>query len=275
MDEIREITPPTPEPPEPSEPSYIDGKSTDDTPKFEFAEGFDENTFNQAYYEANPMADTTDVLNRDTKFEFAEGFDANTFNQAYYEVNPMADATDVFSHEENSFEFAEGFDENTMNQDINKAEGNINGLSDDFVNNEKLFDADTGRINYPDKGGAVEGTEKLYGSAEDFKSEYGDDIKITRRGSHDGDYFGVGDISYEESALAQEEDYFDETTCEYQIESLPDDCKLKVGEVAEWEEADREGGGEQLQFVKFDDEGNEIGTYSVSDLEYEGHIKRV
>jgi len=266
MSDINEVPPTPPEPPEPPEQPYNHrDMSLDEVQSLQEGKGIESETSDEA-----------------PSFQFAEGFDENTFNQAYYEANPTADATDVFSHEEGSFQFAEGFDGDTMNQAINKAEGNAYGLSDDFVEGD-LFDADTegigvkDRIDYPENYGMVEGTEKTYDSLDDFKNDHDGEAVITRRGDHDGGTFGVGDISYEESSLAEEEGCFDETTTQYEIESLPDDCVIKTGEVAEWQEAgnNREGGGEQLSFVKLDEDGNEIGTYSVSDLEYEGHIKRI
>ena len=267
MSEINEIPTPPPEPPEPPEPAYNHrDMSLEEVQSLQAGQGLENESTNDS-----------------SEFQFAEGFDENTFNQAYYEANPMADATDVFSHEEGGFEFAEGFDGDTMNQDINKGEGLANGLSQEFVDNPDVFDADkedadlSDRIGYPDNYGMVEGTEKTYDSLDSFKEDHDGEATITRRGDHDGSTFGVGDISYEESSLAQEEGYFDDTICQYEIESLPDDCVIKTGEVAEWEEAgeEREGGGEQLSFMKVDEDGNEVGTYSVSELEYDGHIKRI
>jgi len=284
MNDINEIPTPPPEPPEPPESRFM---SLEEVQAMQKDYGIETHSLGE--WDGDSIPDKpyieTETTNVEPEFQFAEGFDENTFNQAFYEANPTADATDVFNHEEGSFQFAEGFDGDTMNQEINKAEGIANGLSDDFVDNKDLFDADTedigvkDRINYPNQEtfGMVEGTEKTYNSLDDFKEEHDGEAIITRRGDRDGGTFGVGDISYEESSLAEEEDFFDETTCQYEIESLPDDCVIKTGEVAKWEEAgeNREGGGEQLSFVKLDEEGKEIGSYSASDLEYEGHIKRI
>jgi len=189
------------------------------------------------------------------------------------EDNPDIEPGASISHDEFSAE-------------MNKLDGRANGLSEEFVENEDVFNADTGEIEYSAEGGYALDNEgnaayDTYDSLDDFKSEYGDDVTITRRGSHDGDYFAVGDTDYDESSLAQREEYFADKTCEYEIESLPEDCKIVCGDVAEWSEAGHEGGGEQLQFAKLDENGdikkNEDGTidaYSVSDLEYDGHIKR-
>jgi hypothetical protein len=206
------------------------------------------------------------------------GIETHSLNEWDGDNVPNKPYIDKDSINNPEIEFADGFNKDTFNQDINKADAMAYGLSEDFVNNENVFDADTGKIDYPENEGEVKGSEKTYESLDQFKNDYDGDTLITRRGSHDGEYFGVGDISYEESSLAQEKEYFDETTCQYEIESIPDDCVIQTGEISEWEDAgvDRDGGGEQLRFAKIDEDGKTIGEYySVSELEYEGHIKRV
>jgi hypothetical protein len=172
-------------------------------------------------------------------------------------------------------------------QEQNKLDMQAEGFSEEFVNNSDVFNPDTKEISYPDEGGYKLDEDgnaifDTYDSVKDFKDSHTDDVTITRRGSHDGTYFAVGDTDYEESALAQKEEYFDDKTVEYNIDSLPPDCKIVCGEVAEWDEAGLKGGGEQIQFAKtnkdgeilYDDNGK-METYSVSELEHGEYIKRV
>lgn len=236
-----------------------------------------ENALDKTYIEDDAANDEV------SEFQFVG--DADDFIKASIEANPddIVGNRELFdyAHPQQNFEFTEGKDGSTMNQDISKAEGLANGLSSDFVDNKQLFDADikdadlSKRISYPDNYGMVEGTEQVFQSVDDFKAIHDDSAIITRRGDLDGGTFGVGNITYEESSLAQEEGFFDGQTQQFEVVSIPDDCVIKTGEVASWNEAgeDRVGGGEQLAFIKVDADGRETGeVYKATELAYDGHI---